>query len=628
MKNISIYVLVVLLFNSNTLIGQNILEKNIEEVIVISNRSQYNKEFKIVHTIDSEEIKNSSNQTIADILEFAINVDNRQRGGQGIQSDISIRGGSFEQTLVLLNGIKLNDPQTGHHNLNLPISPELIDRIEITTGGASRIYGNYAYCGVINIITKDKIENSVILSTGQNNFNHAELNFNISKNNVDQIFHLSNKNSDGYILGTDYKLYNFYYQAKSNINDVSSTLNVGINKKDFGAYNFYSTKYPNQFEKTKTTFASLNLNKSGRLSFNNNIYWRMHDDEFILFRENPELYQNFHKTNVIGLDFNIIKKTKLGTSLFGAEIVSNSIISNNLGNDLETPILIDNDNYFTKSDNRIVTNFFIEKNLSFSRLNISTGLMLNINPNFNNELFPGLDVSYKINDDINFYISINKSMRTPNFTELYYTSPTNEGNTNLKAEKSLNKEFGIKLKKDIHTTTISFFERNGENLIDWILLDGDSIWRTQNLNEINTSGVEIKSRINLKKIFNSKLNHLKLVFASNKIDTISNGFRSAYVLDHLKTNLSFSINHNLTEKLKLDWKISYQERVGDYFDAELELNKSYEPFWLTSLRFTQSINSYFNVFIDINNLFDISYSDFGNIEQAGRWARIGLKAKI
>ena len=118
------------------------------------------------------------------------------------------------------------------------------------------------------------------------------------------------------------------------------------------------------------------------------------------------------------------------------------------------------------------------------------------------------------------------------------------------------------------------------------------------------------------------------LFASNKIDTISNGFRSAYVLDHLKTNLSFSINHNLTEKLKLDWKISYQERVGDYFDAELELNKSYEPFWLTSLRFTQSINSYFNVFIDVNNLFDISYSDFGNIEQAGRWARIGLKAKI
>ena len=628
MKKISLFILIIPHFIINSSLAQNFLKKNIEEVTITSNRSMYNEEFKIIHTIDAQEIKSSANQTIADILEFAINIDNRERGGQGVQSDISIRGGTFEQTLILINGIKMNDPQTGHHNLNIPISPELIERIEITTGGATRIYGNYAYSGVINIITKENLENSLILSKGQNNFNHGEINFNLPTKNFNQIFHFSNKNSDGYYEGTDYRMYNFYYQIKTKFNDIKSTLNTGINKKDFGAYNFYSTKYPNQFEKTKTTFASLNINKKGDVGFNNNFYWRMHEDEFILFRDNPSLYQNFHKTNVIGLDLNIIKKTQLGTFLVGAEMSSNSILSNNLGEDLNTPILISGDNYFNKADNRTVTNLFLENNVSLKRMKISAGIMLNINSTFGNEWFPGLDINYKISKNLNCYLSINKSMRTPNFTELYYTSPTNEGNINLVPEQSISKEIGFKAHKKTHTTSIAIFERNGNNLIDWILFDGDSIWRTQNLNKIKTTGVELNSKINLKKIFNSKINYFKIMFASNNVDTISDGFRSAYVLDHLKTNLSFSINHNITNNISLDWKMSYQERIGDYLDPDTETFKNFEPFWLTSLRLTKDIKSSIKLFLDINNFFDVKYSDFGTIDQPGRWARVGLKAKI
>ena len=187
MKKISFFIFIIYNANINSSFAQNVLKKDIEEVTITSNRSMYNEEFKIVHTIDAKEIKNSANQTIADILEFAINIDCRERGGQGIQSDISVRGGTFEQTLVLINGIKMNDPQTGHHNLNIPISPELIERIEIITGGASRIYGNYAYSGVINIITKENLESSIILSKGQNNFNHGEINFNLPTKNFNHV---------------------------------------------------------------------------------------------------------------------------------------------------------------------------------------------------------------------------------------------------------------------------------------------------------------------------------------------------------------------------------------------------------------------------------------------------------
>ena len=118
------------------------------------------------------------------------------------------------------------------------------------------------------------------------------------------------------------------------------------------------------------------------------------------------------------------------------------------------------------------------------------------------------------------------------------------------------------------------------------------------------------------------------MYASNNVDTVSNGFRSAYVLDHLKTNLSFSINYNLSNNFILDWKMSYQERIGDFLDPNTEKIKNFEPFWLTSMRLTKDINSNFKLFLDINNLFNVKYSDFGTIEQPGRWARIGLKTKI
>ena len=296
----------------------------------------------------------------------------------------------------------------------------------------------------------------------------------------------------------------------------------------------------------------------------------------------------------------MIKKTKSGTSLFGAELISNNIISNNLGKELDIPILINGDNYYTKSDSRIVTNFFIENNLSIDRLNISTGIMLNVKTNFENDIFPGIDLSYKLSDKIKFYLSANKSMRTPNFTELYYSSPTNQGNVNLEAEKSISKELGIKINNDFHNSSITLFERNGEDLIDWILLDGDSIWRTQNLNEIKSSGIELNSRINLKQILNSKINHFRISIASNKVDTISNGFRSAYVIDNLKTNFSFSLNHNFYKNISIDWKVSYKERIGDYLDPEQEVIKNYEPYWLTAVRFTKKlilISTYFLISI-------------------------------
>ncbi len=610
--------------------AQNLLKKNLNEVIVSANRAQTKGNITNIQIIGQQEIENAPVQTIEDLLEYAMNVDVRQRGGQGVQADISMRGGSFEQVLVMLNGIKLNDPQTGHHNMDLPVNLEQIERVEIITGGASRVFGNYAYTGAINIITKSDMANSIGISTGENKFKSGSINYHTSTGKLKHNISVNQKESDGYIEGMDYKIKNYYYQAKTNIDGINALFNAGYTNKEFGAFSFYTPKYPDQFEKTQTTFASLQIRREGEITLDNKISWRKHNDEFILFRENPSWYHNFHETNVFSMDMNAIQKTKTGTNVIGMEIRTDNIISNVLGEDLENPIKIDSNNFYYKGASRTTTNLFIEKNINFNDLTISAGIMMNIDSEYGNEYFPGIDISYDVNSNIKVFVSSNKSMRTPNYTELYYESPTDSGNINLTAENSINKEIGLKWNGRSHNTTFTYYEREGRNMIDWVLINGDSIWRTQNLNQLTTIGYEFNSRININKMFNSNfpISFLSINYSMNESDKNSDGFQSRYVLDHLKSNFSLTASQDISKKLRIDWRASHQDREGGFTDFYSKEEVEYLPFWLISTRLSFKVFSNNTMFLEINNLLNNEYVDFGNIPQPGRWMRAGVKITI
>ena len=607
--------------------AQNTIIRTIEEVVISANRAQDNDLTSNIQVISRSEIENAPAQTIEDLLEYAMNVDIRQRGGQGVQSDISIRGGTFEQVLVMLNGIKMNDPQTGHHTMDIPVSVEQIERIEVINGGASRIFGNYAYTGAINIITKSETTNSINISTGENKFSDIGINYHSNIKNIKHNISLNQKRSDGYIKGTDYKIQNYFYQAKARLNKVDALLNIGHINKEFGAYSFYTPKYPDQFELTQTTFASLQFKKEGKISVENKMYWRRHNDEYILFRENPEWYHNFHQTNVYGMDFNIIQKTSTGSNVLGMEIRSDNIISNVLGNDLGSPIMIDTNNYYFKGASTSIINFFAEKNIKLNNLSVSSGVMMNINPNYENDFFPGIDLAYKLSDHFKLFASYSKSMRSPNYTELYYLSPTNEGNKNLAAERSSNQEFGLKWNGNGHKTTFTYYERIGKNMIDWVLLNGDSIWRTQNLIKLTTKGYEFNSKIDLNHMLktNFPISSLSINYAFNESDTSSSGFQSAYLLDFLTSNFSITAHQEINSKLRIDWRASRQDREGGYTDFTTNKEIEYLPFWMISSRLSYTIFNKKTLFCEINNLLDNEYVDFGNIIQPGRWIRVGMK---
>ena len=137
-------------------------QEMLDTVTVTANRAQSDLQSatRTVSVMTDDDVKNTPAFTNSETIENFSALDVRQRGPLDVQSDISVRGGTFDQTLILLNGIRINDPQTGHHNMNLPITFDLIQQVEVLEGGASRVYGPNAFSGAVNFQTP---------TTGRNN---------------------------------------------------------------------------------------------------------------------------------------------------------------------------------------------------------------------------------------------------------------------------------------------------------------------------------------------------------------------------------------------------------------------------------------------------------------------------
>ena len=148
---------------------------SLQEVLVVSQKAEvHSAAYRLITQVSREEIETLPIQTVADILQYLPGLDVRTRGANGAQADISMRGGTFDQVLVLLNGVNLSDFHTGHYALNIPISPEIIERVEVLQGTSASLFG--AFCGAVNIITKQQPRDVTLkLTTGMNGLVNPEL---------------------------------------------------------------------------------------------------------------------------------------------------------------------------------------------------------------------------------------------------------------------------------------------------------------------------------------------------------------------------------------------------------------------------------------------------------------------
>ena len=644
-----ISVLIVNYFSSVPVSGKVIVQDTLEiktqydldEIEVKAQRSPalFSQVARIISVIDRKEIETCPAQSVQDLLEYVAGVDIRQRGPEGVQADLNIRGGTFDQTLVLLNGINITDPQTGHHNLNIPVSLNQIERIEILEGPAARIYGPNAFSGAVNIVTRQSNSNSVGLAFSGGNFGFfdGELSGSVVTGKLLHSISLNKKRSNGYIENTDFNISSLFYSNQLTTSGGKFSFQIGLSGKDFGANSFYTPKYPNQYEEIKTLVSSVKWESASIFHFTPVIYWRRNQDKFELFRENPPAWyttHNYHLTNTYGINMNSWVQSVFGKSSFGIEFRSENILSNVLGEKLEVPVDVPGeDALFTKSKTRNTFSGFLEHVYYSDNWILSGGLLINHisekYPVFN--VFPGLDISYKISSSLKLFTSFNTSLRMPTFTDLYYSGPTNVGNPDLNPEKSATFEVGGKINYDFIQGYIVGFYRKGTDIIDWVKSSESEKWQAQNLTRLKSPGGEIQVQFNLKKRFGRNFpNQVSFNYLFNTMNKEDMDYISYYVLDNLKHKIVTSLNQTLFKNLTIDVKILFQNRDGTYTvfeNGNWGTETKYKPFWILDAKTSYNWRNLL-FFISATNVFDNNYVDIGNITQPGRWAKIGISYQL
>jgi len=616
---------------------------NLEEVEVSARRttSVYSEVGRVLHVIPRKEIEALPVYSVQDLLKYAMNVDVRQRGPLGIQADVSIRGGSFDQVMILFNGVNVTDPQTGHLSLNLPVDIQSIERVEILEGPGARVYGPGAFSGAINFVTGTKPSDNLTVNVlgGQHGLYNASANATVKTGILKNYVAANIASSDGYIDNTDFKNHSIFYQGQLDFGQEKLDFQLGHNDKEFGANAFYTPKYPNQFEQNKTTFASIKLTSGDKVKVAPAVYWRRHQDRFELFRDNPASWytsHNYHLTDVFGGSINTVIPWSMGKTSVGGEVRSENVWSNVLGYEMDKPIDVPGeDAKFTKSFQRTNVSTFLEHVYTYERFSMSAGVLMNYNTSldFGVDFFPGIDVSYWATDELKVFASANKTLRLPTFTDLFYDGPTNIGNPNLKPEEAITYEFGFKAVNNWLRGQASVYYRQGENLIDWGRLPGDAEYSTRNLSDVNSLGFQMQGRINVVELFGqTPLQSIEVGYAHIDQDkTMPDGYESAYVEDYLKHKFNIGFNLNIVSRLGLSVNTLYQDREGEYIafvdGSYEEIPTEYAPFWLTDLRLQWSADKY-KVFVDANNVFDKEYYDLGNVVQPGRWIKAGVQLNL
>ncbi len=581
---------------------------------------------RMVTVLSREEIQAAPVQSINDLLKMAVGVDVRQRGPIGAQTDVSIRGGTSEQITILLNGINICDPQTGHNAFDLPCDISDIERIEVLEGPAGRVYGTSSLVGAINIVTRDVRSKMAEVRVEGGSFGYLS-----AAGRVALGLHSLSSNytrSDGYSrskagsLNSDYSGGKVFYQGGYQCEGLLLNWSGGLSVKGFGSNTFYSAKFDEQYERTTKIYTALQGDLTiGKLHVRPAIYWNRSYDRFELIRGSEERVPfNYHRSDVFGINLNTYFDWQLGRTAMGAEFRNEDIVSTNLGEPLSDPF-----SHYKVGLNRSNLSFHLEHNILLKRFTLSAGFIA-IKNTWNQmpfKLYPGIDASYRIGDHWKVYASYNSSLRMPSFTELYYSVGGHKADKYLKPEELHAVEGGVKYSNHWLTAQTSIFHHHARNMIDWVMdtRDPDAVWQSVNHTRVNTTGVETNATLTAKRY---TLNLAYCYLHQNKDE--QDFLQSQYSLEYLRHKVTASLRWSITDYLRLSVSYRWQDRMGSYTTIDGEV-RDYHPYSVVDARLDWHQDSY-ALYLEGNNLTGHHYVDYGNVPQPGCWITAGYAKKF
>ena len=625
---------------SNTDDGQTTdKEATLDDVEVTGSRAPLalGQAARMVTVLSRDEIQAAPVQSINDLLKMAVGVDVRQRGPIGAQTDVGIRGGTSEQITILLNGINICDPQTGHNAFDLPCDISDIERIEVLEGPAGRVYGTSSLMGAINIVTKDGRSKMAEVRVEGGSFGYLSTAGRIALTSrllpLTSQLSTSYTRSDGYqraksgALNSDYSGGKVYYQGGYNTKDIRIGWHAGLSIKGFGSNTFYSAKFDEQYEKTTKIYTAIKGETKGWFHFSPSIYWNRSYDRFELIRGTEDKVPfNYHRTDVFGVNLNSYFDWQLGRTALGAEFRNEDIVSGNLGEPLNKPIHISGtDRDYLYGLNRSNLSFHLEHNILLKRFTLSAGFIA-VKNTWNQmpfTVYPGIDASYRIGDNWKVYASYNSSLRMPSFTELYYSVGGHKADKYLKPEELRAVEGGIKYAGQWLTMKASIFHHHSRDMIDWVrdTREQDAPWQSVNLTKVNTFGQEVTLASQFSP-FTLQLSYCHLHQSKDVPDYL----QSQYSLEYLRHKVTAQLQMPIVALLNLTVNYRWQDRMGSYTDTNGQI-QSYHPYSVVDARLAWDTDTY-SIYIAGNNLTCHRYVDYGNVRQPGLWLTVGAKYHI
>ncbi len=593
---------------------------------------------KPVILVTSTDISSSAATSHEDMLEYLPQVDIRQRGRHGIQADLSIQGSSFDQSMVLLNGINMSDPQTGHFQLNLPLDLYSIHHMEVITGSATRRLGANAFAGAVNVVTRpgDSTFFNAGFRVGQHKLYNANLKGNLGGKYISTLVSLNTSGSNGYRENTDFKTTRAFIHTAAGRGKLKTQVMAGMNTRAFGANSFYSPLFIQQYEETTTGLAALKMDLSeSRSQWALNAYLKVNRDHFLLDRSKPTFYVNDHLTRVTGTDLSGAFSTVAGITQTGLHYRGEQISSTSLGEpfDPDETVRFNDTITFTHGHQRNQFNWNLNHTYERGRFSLSGGFMVHMNSDLDYRpgIFPGMDIRMRLPASFRIFSSLNQSMRLPTFTDLYYQGPSNVGNPALTPEKASTLEWGIYRDNRGLRMGINGFYRQGKNLIDWIWME-DEKWHTMNLTRVDAMGGDILFHYRRPEQSDDlfSLETAEFSYSFTHLTRVSGHAVSLYLLDNLRHKVVLGTGLRITGNLLISLKVSGQDRNGTFLTYDTEtgqsVEKPFEPFILMDLKLDYGMGR-FHIFLEATNLLDAAYNDIGNVIQPGRWFLTGVEIR-
>ena len=548
-------------------------------------------------------------------LQVEPSVDLRERAPGGVQTDVSIRGSSFGQTLILVNGLRVNDAQSGHHNMDLPLPLESLDRIEVLRGAGSTFYGSDALGGTINFITSPPPTSEFRMGVAVGNFgtNVQTGSAAFVRKQFSQQFSFARSLSTGFMPDRDYR--SLSGMSNSNFKTALGNTNVLLAYSDrpFGADQFYGN-YPS-WERTKSwlTMLQQDLGKKTQLDF----VYRRHSDVFDLFRGKPWIYENNHVTD--SWQAALRRQEHLsqnGTLAYGVEGYREDIDSTNLG-------------VHARNRAAVYVNYDMR---AWKRLSFSVGGREEIYNSTRGEFSPAVAVGYWLGRGFKLKGSVSHAFRLPTYTDLYYHDPANVGNPSLRPESAWSYEGGLQWDRGGRVSvSATVFHRRDRDVIDYTkclagetsaLVPCDDKWHALNVDALNFTGVEAAVQFRLPHANNVTFAYTGLHGSQAELQAVM----SRYAFNHLTNNGTIAWHGKLPGKVIARSRVGVAQRYCSSAACAVGLTDASrgDAYALWDAAFSRQF-SYVTARLAFSNLTSTRHEEIQNVLMPGRSVLFGVE---